>query len=92
MKKYVPIVVFVLAVGVCAASEWHSIDLTVSVDPQKVMTADERHEFGIEKFSPQQTKDFKLWLSHYALDLANQFQAQLNKQVDEAIKELKEKK
>lgn len=91
MKKCLMIIVLA-SVGVCAADEWHSIELTLSVDPQKVMTAKERHEFGVDRFTPQQTKDFKNWLGHYALGIANQFQSELNKQVEAAIDELKEKK
>lgn len=86
MRRLAVIAVLMLVSVSALAYDTYGLQMSFSVDVDKIMTASQRHEFGIDKWSPKQKNDFKAWLAKYALALCNQFQEKLNEEIDQILK------
>jgi hypothetical protein len=66
--KTLGIAVVLLAVVLSLSGQ---VSFTVSTDLDKVMTPQEMKEFGVDKWTPKQKRDFHAFLRRYALSVAN---------------------
>ena len=69
---------YLAVIATLACLVFADVKLTVSVDPDEVMTKQEKAEFGADKWTPKQKADFKKFLQRYALNVANVYTKALN--------------